>query len=123
LIDEEIRSMLTDGEIAALEEFAKTDLLAKFDDFIYEYAEDWEKDTDPENAFDTLSRSLEIVEELGGLNGDQRLAVESARSNIEDEIEQLREAWNPEPEPDYEDLRGGSVGQAVDSSMFSDVAE
>jgi hypothetical protein len=123
LIDEEIRSMLTDGEIAALEEFAKTDLLAKFDDFIYEYAEDWEKDTNPENAFDTLSRSLEIVEELGGLNGDQRLAVESARSNIEDEIEQLREAWNPEPEPDYEDLRGGSVGQAVDSSMFSDVAE
>jgi hypothetical protein len=123
LVDEKVRVVLNRDELAKLEQFAKTEFFQRFADFLADCENDWDEEDDPEEAFNTLSRSLEVVAEIGDSNEDIKRAIEGATSDIESAIEDLTERYRPPAEADYDDLGGHSVSEAVDESIFSDVAD
>jgi hypothetical protein len=122
--DVELRSILTSSEVQGLSEFIRDEFLENVDRWIESREEDWDntkEPDDPEEHFGGLLASLEFADFLASDEVSQK-TIKRARRTIDSKIEEMRERWYPEGEPDYDDIGGASVTSGGDD-IFSDVAE
>jgi hypothetical protein len=123
--DVELRGILTASEIQDLLEFIRDDFLENVDRWIESREEDWdntEDPDDPEEHFGDLFISLEFADVLVTDEISQR-TIKRARQTIDWKIEEMRERWHPQEEPDYDDIGGATVTSGGGDDIFSDVAE
>ena len=117
-----IRALFTEGELSAILEAIREELLPEFSSIVSDWRYNCGSDKDPEEEFAPLKDLLEVLGgEFGGDDPAQAL-LKTAEEEVEEMIQYLQEEkWHREEDDDYRYEQSERSSTFSERSIFDDV--